>query len=551
MFSVYGIIIQIKKKLKEREMRRKILVMLVVLLSFAGFSCQPKKMEQVIIYNDGAEPETIDPHRSTGIPEANIELQVFEGLTRLNEHTKPVPGIAEKWEVSADGLHYTFHLRDAKWSNGDMVTAQDFEFAWRRALSPKLASEYAYQLYYIKNGRAYNEGKITDPSQLGVKAKDAKTLEVTLEAPTPYFLSLCGFPTLMPVDKKVVEKNPDWATKSDTYVGNGAFILKEWSHKEKMVFVKNPLYWDAKNVKLQRLEYTLIEEPATSLAMYETGKLDYSDGVPLPEIDRLKAETGDKKLKVGGTLTTGYYLFNVHRKPFTDKRVRRALAMALNRQIIIDKILKLGQKPAFAFVPYGIPDVEEGSDFRKAGGDYFKEDVAEAKKLLAEAGYPDGKNFPEVSLLYNTSESHKQLAEVVQQMFKKNLGVQIQLVNQEWKVYLQSTQQMNYDMARAGWVGDYIDPMTFLDMWVTGGGNNRCGFSDKRYDGLISAAKHEVDQKKRLQMLHDAEKLLMEEMPIMPTTFGVDAYLMRDYVHDIVRAPLGFVDFKKAWVSAH
>lgn len=532
-------------------MHRKILVMLVVLLSFAGFSCQPKKSEQVIIYNDGAEPETIDPHRSTGIPEANIELQVFEGLTRLNEHTKPVPGIAEKWDVSADGLHYTFHLRDAKWSNGDTVTADDFVYAWRRALSPKLASEYAYQLYYIKNGRAYNEGKITDPLQLGVKAKDAKTLEVTLEAPTPYFLSLCGFPTLMPVDKKIVEKNPDWAAKPETYVGNGAFILKEWSHKEKMVFVKNPLYWDAENVKLARLEYTLIEEPATALAMYETGKLDYDDGVPLPEIPRLKNETGDKKLKIGNILVTGFYRFNVNRKPFTDKRVRRALAMSIDRQLIIDKVLRAGQKAAFAFVPFGIPDVDDGSDFRDAGGEYFKEDVKDAQKLLAEAGYPDGKNFPEVSLLYNTSESHKQLAEVVQQMFKKNLGIQIRLVNQEWKVYLQTVQQVNYDMARSGWVGDYIDPMTFLDMFVTDGGNNRTGWSHKGYDALIYKAKHTVDVKERMKLLHDAEKILMDEMPVMPTTFGTDPHLARDYVHDIYRSPLGFMDFKKAWVSEH
>lgn len=511
---------------------------------------KPAEVQQ-LIYNNGVEPETIDPHRSTGIPEANIELQVFEGLTRLDENTKPVPGIALKWEVSKDGKHYTFHLRSAKWSNGDPVTAQDFEFAWRRALSPALASEYAYQLYYIKNGQAYNEGKIKDAKQVGVKAKNAKTLEVTLEAPTPYFLSLCAFPTLMPVNKKIVEKNKDWATKPETYIGNGVFIIKQWKHREKLVFEKNPLYWDAKNVKLKTLVYTTVEEPSTELAMYEARKIDYADNPPLPEIDRLKKEKGDMKLKVGDTLTTGYYLFNVNRKPFTDKRVRRALAMALNRQIIIDKILKLGQKPAFAFVPYGIPDVETRSDFRKTGGGYFKEDLNEARKLLAQAGYPGGKGFPEVTLLYNTSESHKLIAEVVQQMFKKNLGIHIQLRNQEWKVYLQTTQQENFDMARAGWVGDYIDPMTFLDMWVTNGGNNRAGWSNKKYDALISGAKNEVNAVKRMKMLHDAEKLLMKEMPIMPTTFGVDAYLMRSYVHDIVRAPLGFMDFKRAWVSEH
>lgn len=507
--------------------------------------------EQTLIYNNGVEPETMDPHRSTGIPEANIELQVFEGLTHLDKNTKPVPGIAQRWDISKDGLRYTFYLRGAKWSNGEPVTAQDFEFAWRRALSPELASEYAYQLYYIKNGRAYNEGKIKDAKQVGVKAKDAKTLLVTLEAPTPYFLSLCAFPTLMPVNKKLVDKNSNWASKPETYIGNGPFILKEWKHREKLVFKKNPLYWDAKRVKLKTLVYTLVEEPSTELAMYESGKIDYADNPPLPEIDRLKKEKGDMKLKIGETLTTGYYLLNVNRKPFTDKRVRRALAMALNRQIIIDKILKLGQKPAFAFVPYGIPDVETGSDFRKAGGGYFKENMKEAQKLLAQAGYPGGKGFPEVTLLYNTSESHKLIAEVVQQMFKKNLGINIQLRNQEWKVYLQTTQQMNYDMARAGWVGDYIDPMTFLDMWVTNGGNNRAGWSNKKYDALIHGAKNEVNATKRMKMLHDAEKLLMAEMPIIPTTFGVDAYLMRSYVHDIVRAPLGFMDFKEAWVSEH
>lgn len=545
-------------------MHNKFFRVIVLFFAITSFSCQPPKEkkvsgdetikpagEQILIYNNGAEPETIDPHRSTGIPEANVELQVFEGLTRLDKHTKPAPGMAEKWEVSADGLHYTFHLRDAKWSNGDTVTAQDFVYAWRRALSPELASEYAYQLYYIKNGEAYNAGKVKAASQLGVKAADAKTLEVTLEAPTPYFLSLCAFPTLMPVNKKTVEKNKNWAVKPETYIGNGAFILKEWKHTEKLVFAKNPLYWDAGNVKLQTLEFTLIVEPSTELVAYESGKLDVADGVPFPEIDRLKKETGDKKLRIGDILVTGYYLFNVKRKPFTDTRVRRAFSMAIDRQLIIDKILKLGQKPAFAFVPYGIPDVEEGSDFRKAGGDYFKEDIKEAQKLLAEAGYPGGKGFPDVTLLYNTSESHRQISEVIQQMFKKNLGVNIKLTNQEWKVYLQSTQQQNFQFARAGWVGDYIDPMTFMDMWVTGGGNNRAGWSNKQYDALIEGAKREVDTKKRMALLHQAEKLLMEEMPILPTTFGVDAYLMRDYVHDIARAPLGFMDFKKAWVSEH
>lgn len=507
---------------------------------------------QVLRFNNGTEPQTIDPAKSSGIPEANIELACFEGLTRLDANNQPVPGVAKEWTVSPDGLTYTFKLRpEAKWSNGDPVTAHDFEWSWKRALAPETAAEYAYQLYYIKNGEKYNAGEIKDPNEVGVKALDDYTLEVKLEAPCGYFLSLCAFPTLLPVHRKTVEADPDkWATDPKTYIGNGPFKLAVWEHNSNMVFVPNEQYWDKGRVKLQKLVFTMIENGSTELVMYETGALDYADNPPLAELDRLRKEG---QLRIEPLLGTYYYLFNVTRPPFDNPKVRKALTLAIDRKTLIEQVVKGGQLPALAFVPGGVPDAEPGSEFRKVGGDYFKDnDVETAKKLLAEAGYPDGKNFPKFTILHNTSESHKKIAEAIQEMWKKNLGIEnVTITNQEWGVYLDTRTKLQYDVARAGWLGDYIDPMTFIDMWVTGGGNNDTGWGNPQYDELVKKAKSTADQKVRMQAMHEAEKILMDEMPIAPIYFYTDLFLVKDYVKGVIRSTLGFHDFSEAWIAKH
>lgn len=516
--------------------------------SSANAPAQPQDKaaaEQKMSWNPGAEPKTLDPQMSNGIPEAIIELSMFEGLTRLDKESKPIKGIAESWDVSADGMKYTFHLRDAKWTNGDPVTAQDFKTAWLRALDPANAAEYAYQIFYLKNAEAFNGGK-AKAEDVGVKVIDPKTLEVTLEAPTPYFLSLTAFPTLFPVNTKVVTEHPkDWNQKVETFVTDGPFKMQQWDHNDKIIVVKNDTYWDAKSVKLSKLTFNLVEDGKAALTAFEQGSLDGTDNIPVEDIQRLR---DNKTLITAPYLGTYYYRFNVTKKPFDNVKVRQALAMAIDRKTLIDKVTKGGQTPAFAYVPGGIPDAEAGKTFRQAGGDLFKEDVAKAKQLLADAGYADGKDFPDVSILYNKGASHEVIAQAIQDMWKTNLGISVKLRMEEWKVYQQSEQNLQYDVARAGWIGDYVDPMTFMDMFVTNGGNNQTGWSNAQYDQDIASAKKSGDQKVRMQAMHDAEKILMEQMPVMPIYFYVNNYVAKPYLKDVFRSPLGFIDFKNAWV---
>jgi oligopeptide transport system substrate-binding protein len=562
-----------------------VLIAVFLVSLFGGLSVVPsaKAVAQEVTYNLGTEPSAIDPAITTGIPEANIELQVFDGLTRIDKNNMPQPAIAKSWTISKDRKTYLFTLRDAYWTNGTPVTAYDFEYAWKRALSPEIASEYAYQLYYVYGGQAFNtsikvgskyyvqavdakgnpltkkEGdkdvavpdmkKEIDPSKnIGVKALNAKTLKVYLQSPTVYFLNLTAFPTLMPVCKAVVSKNDKWASDVKTYVTDGPFKLTEWSHNEKLVFVKNPTYWDQAKVKLTKITYYMVEDESTALSMFQSGQLDAAANVPVSELPKLVA-SGDAQILP--YLGTYFYRFNVTKKPFNDVRVRKALLLAINRKGIVTSITQGGQVPALAFVPYGIADALPGSDFRKASQETFYKDndIATAKALLAAAGYPNGKGFPAFSLLFNTSNAHKSIAEAIQQMWKKNLGITCTLKSEEWGVYLDDETNLNYSVARAGWIGDYMDPNTFLDMFVTGGGNNDTGWSNKSYDALIAKAKATTDPKARMATLHAAEKILMADMPIIPIYFYTNPVLLSKSIKNFYQSTLGFVDWKNAYMG--
>jgi len=542
-----------------------------------------KVVAQEIRYNLGTEPAAIDPAITQGIPEANIILQVFDGLTRIDEKNMPQPAIAKSWTISADLKTYTFTLRDASWTNGTPVTADDFEYAWKRALTPELAAAYAYQLYYVRGGQAFNTSiksgtkyyvqavdakgnpltkkvggkdvpvpnmaKEIDPSKdVGVKALDAKTLEVVLESPTVYFLNLTAFPTLMPVCKAVVSKNDKWASDPTNFITDGPFKLTEWSHNEKMTFVNNPTYWDKDKVKLTKITYYMVEDESTALSMFQSGQLDASSTVPISELPKL-VTSGDAQILP--YLGTYYYMFNVTKKPFNDVRVRKALTLAINRKGITESITQGGQIPALAYVPYGIADALPGSDFRKTSQESFYKDndIATAKALLTQAGYPNGKGFPAFTLLYNTSQAHKSIAEAIQQMWNKNLGITCTLKNEEWGVYLDDRTNLNYTVARAGWIGDYMDPNTFLDMFVTGGGNNGTGWSNKSYDALIAKAKATTDPKARMATLHAAEKILMTDMPILPIYYYTNPVLLKKTIKNFYQSTLGFVDWKNAYMG--
>jgi oligopeptide transport system substrate-binding protein len=393
-----------------------------------------------------------------------------------------------------------------------------------------------------------NMAKEIDPSKnVGVRALNAKTLKVYLQSPTAYFLSLTAFATYMPVCKAVVSTNDKWAADVKTCVTDGPFTLTQWSHNDKMVFVKNPTYWDKDKVKLTKITYLMVEDPGTALSMYQSGQLDAAAYVPVSELPKLVA-SGDATIfpYVG----TGFYRINVTKKPFNDVRVRKALLLAINRAGIAS-ILGGGKKPALAFIPPGIPDALPGSDFRTVGGSFYKDnDIATAKALLAQAGYPNGKGFPSFTLLYNTSNAHKAIAEAIQQMWKKNLGITTcTLKSEEWGVYLDDRTNLNYSVARAGWIGDYMDPNTFLDMFVTNGGNNGTGWSNKSYDALIAKAKATTDPKARMATLHAAEKILMTDMPIIPIYYYTNPVLLKKTIKNFYQSTLGFVDWKNAYMG--
>jgi oligopeptide transport system substrate-binding protein len=551
--SIFWFFTWLNMKIGGKLMRKATLVLVCLMVLATMTACQrsaSQSKDQVLTLNLGiAEPETLDPAKSTGVAESTIELNLHEGLTRLDKDGNPTPGIAENWDISEDGKTYTFYLRDAEWNNGDPITAHDFEWSWKRALAPETAAEYAYQLWYIKNAQAYTEGNAT-ADEVGVKAIDDHTLQVELIAPTGYFLSLCAFPTLLPVHRATVEANPDrWFMDPETYVSAGPFKMTAWEHNSKVVLEKNERYWDAKSVKLDKVVVTLTDSQITELSMFETGEIDFGDNPPRAELNRLIDEG---KLFISPYLGSYYYMYNVDVKPLNDVRVRKALSMAIDRTVITE-ITGAGEQPATAYVPGGIPDIEEGTDFREAGGKYIEPtaQIEEAQRLLAEAGYPDGKGFPVLSILYNTNEMHKTIAEAIQEMWKKNLGIDITLTNQEWGVYLESRNTGDYDISRAGWIGDYVDPMTFLDMWVTGGGNNDTNWGNPEYDRLINIAMNSTDQAERVTAMHEAENILMEELPIIPIYFYTRPYLMKPWVKDMVRLVTGHIDLKHTYIEKH
>lgn len=515
------------------------------------------EVEQKIVYNLGADPKTIDPQLNSAVDGSTIIHNAFEGLMREDSTGQIVPAVAEKYDVSEDGTVYKFYLRkDAKWSDGKPVVAGDFEYAWKRALNPEVAAEYAYQLYYIKNGEAFyskKDGVTID--DIGVKALDDSTLEVTLEAPCPYFLSLAAFPTYFPTRQDIIEANGDrWALSPETYIGNGPFKMSEWVAKESMTFVKNENYWDAANVKLETLQVKLIDDEVTYLSAFKAGEIDVIESPPQAEIPSLVAAG---TAEIYPYLGTYFYVINLSDNAknvdakaaefLANPKVREALTLAIDRTLIADKVAQGGQKPATSYVPEGVLD-SAGKEFQK---DYLPPtaDIEQAKKLLEEAGYPNGEGAPTVTFTFNTGSGHQMIAQAIQDMWKKNLGINIELKNEEWAVFQDTRTNFNYSIARHGWIGDYNDPMTFLDMWTTGNGQNNSGYSNPEYDELIATAKVEIDDAKRTEMLHKAEDVLMADLPIIPIYFYTNVLCINPKVQGTYKSLLGQMEFRDAYVE--
>ncbi|MCM3707122.1 MULTISPECIES: peptide ABC transporter substrate-binding protein [Cytobacillus] len=500
---------------------------------------------QELRVNINTEPPSLNPGLAEDATSGTVLRQILEGLTRIGQDGEPENAMAEDVDMSDDQKTYTFKIRDAKWSNGDPVTANDFVYAWKWALDPANNSTYAYQLYYIEGAEAANngEGSLDD---VGVKALDDKTLEVKLVNPTPYFLELTAFYTYLPVNSKVAEANPEWATDAgENYTTNGPFHLTEWSHSDKIVLEKSETYWDAESVKLDSIEMIMINDPNTELSMFDNGELDWA-GAPTGALptDAMQALKDEGRLTTQPIAGIYNYKFNTTVEPFNNVNIRKAFAHAINRQEIIDNILQGEQLPAMAIVP---PTMFEENE----KGYFPDNDVEKAKEFLQkgldELGYKDASELPAVTLSYNTSEAHQKIAQAVQDMWKQNLGVEVNLDNAEWNVYLDKINTMDYQVGRLGWLGDFNDAMNFLEMYRDAdGGNNSTGWESKEFQDLLAKSSTETDADARQQLLKDAEAIFMEDMPVAPIYFYTNNWVQAEGLKDVVVSGLGDVQYKWA-----
>lgn len=516
----------------------------------AGCSCAPRTaLEGMVLKSgNGAEVQDLDPQQVTGVAEHRVLSALFEGLAGIDAATlDPVPGAAASWEISPDGLVYTFHLRpEGRWSDGTPLTAEDFAWSWRRMLSPRLAAEYAYLLHCIAGARAFNEGDTDDFSTVGVRVLDPLTLEVTLEHPTPYFLGMQSHSAWYPVQRAAVERfgamderGTTW-TRPGNHTGNGPFMLKDWQPNEVIQAVRNPHYWDAARVRLDGIEFYPIDNLQTEERTFRARNLHLTATVPMHRIPVYRREYPES-IQIHPYLGVYFYRMNATRPPFTDPRVRQALALSLDREEIARNVMKAGERPAGTLTP---PDT---AGYTARARVVFDPDRARA--LLAEAGFPGGRGMPVVEILYNTSEAHKTIAETVQRMWREHLGLDARLLNQDWKVYLSALTTLDYQVARSSWIGDVVDPVNFLECFLTGGGNNRTGWSSPEYDRLIQAAYAEANPAPRLELLQQAEEILLDGGPIIPIYYYSWVFLMSPEVRGFKPNVLGQYRWQDLWLE--
>mgnify|MGYP000856142198 CR=1 FL=1 len=506
--------------------------------------------EGILHWGNATEPQSLDPHIATGVPEHKIITALMEGLVLKDSTTlEPIPGVAESWHISDDGLIYTFYLRkNARWSNGDPHNAHDYVWSWWRALQPALGNLYAYMYFPIYNAQAYYEGDLQDFTDVGVKALDDHTLQIQLENPTPYFLQLLDHYSLFPVHRPTVEKfgtaderGTRW-TFEGNLVGNGAFTLNEWKINRYISVNKNPHYWDAERVKLNQVYFYPTENLTTEERMFRAGQLHYTYEVPVDKI-AVYRQKKSQELQISPYLGSYFYRFNTRVEHLSDKRVRRALAMAVDRQKIADQVLKAGQVPAYAITPPNTMGYYPQSNLTF--------DPDQARALMAEAGYPNGQGFPKTEILYNTQEEHRKVAVAIQQMWKDVLNIDVVLLNQEWKVYLDSVANGDYAIARAAWIGDYVDPNNFLDMWLCDGGNNRTGWCNPDFDQMIlEQAPKAKTHAERLKIFTQAETLLLEDMPVLPLYIYVSKHLVSPSIKNFPQNILNQPSFKDIYLQA-
>lgn len=488
---------------------------MVALAGLLGGCSRAEPRADLTIINS-VEPESLDPAIIVAQPDMRVVQGLFEGLTRLEPvQASAVPGLAARWDVSTNGLTYTFHLRtNLMWSTGGPITADDVVYSWIRALAPETASRYAGQLYYIQNAEAFNTGRLKDATQVGVHALDPLTVRVDLAAPTAFFLDLCAFPTLAVVPRQAIEAYGDhWLTHQPLPV-SGAFELADWRLNDRIRLVKNPRYWDAANTRAEILDFLPVGAPSTALNLYIRGQADIvwdKSLIPSELLDVLLRRPDFHSFDMLGT----YFIrFNTTRKPFDDPRVRQALALAVDKELIVKKITRAGERPTSHLVPDGT------QHYHPPAG--LGHDVARARELLAQAGYPGGRGFPRFEYLFDGAAGaggniHESIAIELQQMWRDALGIQMDLRQVETQVFWGMQSRLDYTLARSSWIGDYNDANTFLGMFVTGDGNNETGWSNARYDQLVQAANQTTDLARRERLFQQAETILVRDaVPVIP-----------------------------------
>jgi oligopeptide transport system substrate-binding protein len=536
---------------------RTFLLVLCTTLLFActGGGSDESRVEQgtrdgVLHFGNGTEIQGLDPHIVTGVPEHHIIQTLFEGLVLKNPYTLEIePGIAERWDVSDDGRIYRFYLRsNAVWSNGDPITAEDFRWSWQRALMPALGNLYNYMLFPVVNAESFATGETDDFSQVGVRVIDQYILEVELNEPTPYILQLLDHYSTFPVHRATIEafgsasdRLSQWA-RVDNIVTSGAFELVEWGLNSHIRVEKRASYWDAGKVQLNAIVFYPTENLTTEERMFRDGQLHRTEDISLDKIP-VYLRDDPELIEIAPYIGTYYYMVNTTRAPFDDVRVRKALAMTVDRDLLVETVLQGIVAPAYAVVPPGTLGYTPPQTFNF--------DPIAARELLAEAGYPNGEGFPSFEILYNTQESHRKIAVAIQQMWNQHLGVGVSIVNQEWKVYLASQENLDYQVSRRGWIGDYVDPNTFLDMFITGGGNNKTGFSDPLYDQIVLRdAPAAQDRDARYELFYQAENILLEQMPIIPIYTYQSKHLKHPSIKGMPPNIMDYYNYKYVYLEA-
>lgn len=517
--------------------------------SGGGATSQPTAAQarpNVLRLNAALNPDSMDPALVASRVPGEIVTTLFESLVRLDDKGEPAPGIAEKWTVSSDGLTYTFNLRkDAKWTDSHVVTAQDFVYSYERSLRPETAAPLAANLYYIKNGVPYNKGELKDASKLGLRAVNDTTLETVMEAPTPFWVKLTAFFNMLPVHKDTVEGKKDWTKSPATYISNGPFKLEKWAPNEEISVAKNPDYWNKAEVKLDRIVWKMINDTNTAYQSFIAGEFD--EVGPPPALTTQLLTEG--KAKAYPASRTDFVRVNNSKPPFNNANVRKAFAYALERTPLVEQVLQGKQKPALAFIPAGLSS--GAGDFRSKAGDLYKEDPAEAKRLLAQGLKELNLSaFPDVPMDYITGDVPKKVAEVLQAQWKKNLGVDVRLNPMERPALIDAMRKGGYTWQTYSTGADFDDSINLVTQFMTGDGYNYGKYSNPDYDRLINQALKEADPNKRAQQMIDAEKIFIQkDMGILPLFYGTNVKAAQPYVKGIRYFPAATNDYSRASVN--